>query len=83
MLHCCSAEKGASVLPVREVGEQRKCNLGWSRRMKIGIHDIGQDLVEHAAKSGGVIETSVIGNGKDGTPSCVAVRPTRRCIVER
>lgn len=55
----------------------------WSRRMKIDIHDIGNDLLDHAAKSGGVIETSVIGTGKDGTPACATVRPTRRRIVER
>lgn len=55
----------------------------WSRRMKIDIHDIGNDLLDRAARTGGVIETTVEGTGKDGTPTCATVRPTRRCIVER
>jgi hypothetical protein len=55
----------------------------WSRRMKIDIHDIGNDLLDRAANSGGVIETTVIGTGKDGTPSCATVRPTGRRIAER
>jgi hypothetical protein len=55
----------------------------WSRRMKIDIHDIGQDLLDRAAKSGGLIETTVIGTDKDGTPACATVRPTKRRIVKR
>lgn len=55
----------------------------WSRRMKIDIHDIGNGLLDRAADGGGVIETAVVGTGKDGTPACATVRPTRRCIVER
>lgn len=55
----------------------------WSRRMKIDIHDIGNDLLDHAANRVGVIETTVIGTDKDGTPACATVRPTGRRIVER
>lgn len=55
----------------------------WSRRMKIDIHDIEQDLLDRAADGGGVIETTVIGTGKDGTPSCATVRPTKRRIAKR
>lgn len=55
----------------------------WSRRMKIDIHDIGNDLLDRAANGGGVIETTVIGTDKDGTPACATVRPTGRRIVER
>ncbi|MBI2738592.1 MAG: hypothetical protein HYX38_18850 [Rhodospirillales bacterium] len=55
----------------------------WSRRMKIDIHDIGNDLLDRAADGGGVIETTVSGTDKDGTPACATVRPTRRRIVER
>lgn len=55
----------------------------WSRRMKIDIHDIGNDLLDRAADGGGVIETTVIGTDKDGTPACATVRPTRRRIVGR
>jgi hypothetical protein len=55
----------------------------WSRRMKIDIHDVGNDLLDRAANGGGVIETTVIGTDKDGTPTCATVRPTRRRFVER
>ena len=55
----------------------------WSRRMKIDIHDIGNDLLDHAADGDGAIETTVIGTGKDGTPACATVRPTGWRIVER
>lgn len=54
----------------------------WSRRMKIDIHDIGDDLLDRAA-GGGVIETTVAGTDKDGTPACATVRPTRRRYVAR
>jgi hypothetical protein len=55
----------------------------WSRRMKIDVHDIGNDLLDRAINRGGVIETTVIGTDKDGTPACATVRPTGRRIVER
>lgn len=55
----------------------------WSRRMKIDIHDIGQDLLDRAANEGAVIETTVVGTDKDGTPACATVRPASRRIVER
>lgn len=55
----------------------------WSRRMKIDIHDIAPDLLDRAAADGAVIEMTVIGTGKDGTPACATVRPTGRRIVER
>lgn len=54
----------------------------WSRRMKIDIHDIGDDLLDRAA-GGGVIETTVIGTDKDGTPTCATVRPAKRRFVKR
>ena len=55
----------------------------WSRRMKIDIHDIENDLLDRAASSGDVIETIVIGTGKDGTPACATVRPTGRRLARR
>ncbi len=55
----------------------------WSRRMKIDIHDIESDLLDRAAKGGGVIETTVNGTGGDGTPACATVRPTKRRLVKR
>jgi hypothetical protein len=55
----------------------------WARRMKIDIHDIGQDLLDRAASGDGIIETTVLGTDKAGTPACATVRPTGRRIVER
>lgn len=55
----------------------------WSRRMKIDIHDIGDDLLDRAAHGAGVIETKVIGTAEDGTPTCATVRPTARRIAKR
>ena len=55
----------------------------WSRRMKIDIHDIADDLLSRAADGGGVIETLIIGTDKDGTPACATIRPTGRRVVGR
>jgi hypothetical protein len=53
----------------------------WSRRMKIDIHDIPQQLLDRAAQGEGVIETVVEGTGADGTPACATLRPIRRQLV--
>ena len=53
----------------------------WTRRMKIDIHDIGQDLLDRASL-GGVIMTTVCGTGKDGSPACATVVPASRKLVE-
>lgn len=50
----------------------------WSRRMKIDIHDIDQDLLARATERRGVIEIVVNGVGSDGTPACATVPPIRR-----
>ena len=55
----------------------------WSRRMKIDIHDIGNDLLDRAANNAAVIETTVVGTDKNGTPTCATVRPTMRHLVVR
>lgn len=53
----------------------------WSRRMKIDIHDIAEDLLDRAVNHRDIVETMIIGTGKDGTPTCGTVRPaTRRSI---
>ena len=49
----------------------------WSRRMKIDIHDIRDELLALAAKSGSAVELTVIGTAEDGTPSCATVGSTR------
>ena len=50
----------------------------WSRRMKVDIHDIAADLLQRAAASGEVVEITVHGTGKDGTPACATVPRTTR-----
>lgn len=52
----------------------------WTRRMKIDIHDIAEDMLERGDR-GGVIETRVHGTAKDGTPACATLKPTTRRIV--
>jgi hypothetical protein len=53
----------------------------WSRRMKVDIHDIEQDLLDRAVAGQGRIELTINGTGKDGTPACATVRPVIRRIV--
>jgi hypothetical protein len=55
----------------------------WSRRMKIDIHDMADDLLDCAARSGRAIVTTINGTGGDGTPTCATARPTARQIAER
>jgi hypothetical protein len=46
--------------------------------MKVDIHDIETDLLDQAATHGAVVEITVPGTGKDGTPACATVpRSTR------
>ncbi len=52
------------------------CASPWSRRMKIDVHDIAQDLLDRAASGNGVLEITVNGTGKDGTPACATVART-------
>jgi hypothetical protein len=53
----------------QQAGDKASC---WNRRMKIDIHDIPQALLDKAAK-GKVLEGSVEGTGKDGSPACATV----------
>jgi hypothetical protein len=57
------------------------CASPWSRRMKIDIHDIDQELLDRAAADEGVVEITVNGTAKDGTPACATVRPLRRRLA--
>ena len=54
----------------------------WSRRMKVDIHDIGQELLDRALRLS-VVMATVCGTGKDGSPACATVLPTNRKLVER
>ena len=42
---------------------------------QIDIHDIPADLLAKA-RAGKVLEVTLPGRGKDGTPACATVRPT-------
>ena len=53
----------------------------WSRRMKIDIHDTPRDFLGRAMRGEGVVEITVNGTGKDGTPACATVRPVSRRLV--
>src|SRR5690606_6148830 len=46
----------------------------WTRRMKIDIHDIDPALLD-AAAAGGVLEGTIDGTAKDGSPACATIRP--------
>lgn len=52
----------------------------WNRRMKIDIHDIDVALLDAAAK-GGVLEGTIDGTAKDGTPACATIKPVRWRVV--
>lgn len=45
----------------------------WTRRMKIHLSGITWRQIEEATQSGGLLEASVQGTGKDGGPSCASV----------
>lgn len=53
----------------------------WSRRMKIDIHDLGQDLLDRASSTGRAIQITVNGMAKDGSPACATVKPTDRRLA--
>lgn len=53
----------------------------WTRRMKIDIHDTPQALLDGAIAGRGVVEITVDGTGKNGTPACATVRPTNLRLV--
>jgi hypothetical protein len=55
--------------------------IALARRMKIDIHDIDQNLLARAAAGNGVVEITVNGTAKDGTPACATVRATKRSLA--
>ena len=57
----------------RQAGGHDPC---WSRRMKIDIHDIAQDLLDGALAGRRLVGT-VQGTAADGTPACATVRVQR------
>lgn len=54
---------------------------GWTRRMKIDIHDIAQSLLDGAAQ-GGVLTGTIDGTAKDGSPACATIRPVSWTLIQ-
>jgi hypothetical protein len=54
----------------KQAGQAESC---WDRRAKVHLRDVAASLIEHAATSGGVIETQIAGTGGDGGPACATV----------
>lgn len=53
----------------------------WSRRMKIDIHDTDPALLDKIVRNGGILELTVDGTAKDGSPACATIRPvTKRAV---
>ena len=52
----------------------------WTRRMKIDIHDIDPALLDRAIE-GGVLEGTINGTAKDGSPACATIRPVSWRVV--
>ena len=46
----------------------------WSRRAKLSLMSITDAMVRTAVASNSVIETTIIGTGKDGGPVCASVK---------
>lgn len=53
----------------------------WSRRMKIDIHDIEQDMIDRAVATDRAIRITVAGTAKDGSPTCTTVRARDRRLA--
>lgn len=54
-------------------GQPESASPHWTRRMKIHLRTVTWELIEQATQSGGVLEATVEGTGKDGGPNCASV----------
>ena len=54
-------------------GQPEPGGPAWSRRMKVHLSSIAWAPIEEAIRSGGVLEATVEGTGKDGGPNCASV----------
>lgn len=51
-------------------------NSEWTRRLKIPLRDISTEIIEQILNDSSlVLETTVSGKGKDGSPNCATVKP--------
>jgi hypothetical protein len=53
----------------------------WSRRMKIDVHDTDPALLDAAMCDGKILELTVEGTAKDGTPACATVKPVGKRVT--
>ncbi|HKR64653.1 MAG TPA: DUF5990 family protein [Thermoanaerobaculia bacterium] len=54
----------------KHAGDAKSC---WDRRAKVQLGGVDTSLVEQAARTGAVIETQIVGTGRDGGPACATV----------
>lgn len=47
----------------------------WSRRLKVPLRGITWQMIEEVVEGKSLLETRVVGKGKDGSPSCATPRP--------
>jgi hypothetical protein len=64
-----------------DIGEFAGQKGGWSRRMKIPLTGISENMVRRTASGKSLLETRVPGTAKDGGPNCATVKafPGWRC----
>jgi hypothetical protein len=54
----------------------------WGRRLKVPLYTITWELLDELnMKAGAILQTTVPGKGKDGTPNCATVKPFAGWIV--
>jgi len=55
------------------LGQPESPTAVWSRRMKIHLSTITWEQIDQVAKTGGVLEATVAGTGRGGSPNCATV----------
>ncbi|MGI8734979.1 MAG: DUF5990 family protein [Pyrinomonadaceae bacterium] len=53
-------------------GQTETC---WSRRLKVPLRGITWEMINEAAEGKSILETRVLGTGRDGSPTCATVKP--------
>lgn len=53
----------------------------WSRRMKIDLHDTDPALLDQVIRDGSILELSVAGTAKDGSPACATIKPVAKRAI--
>ena len=55
----------------------------WSRRAKLSLMSVTREQIEQIISSGGTLETSFPGVGRDGGPTCASVKGLEWKIVRK